>query len=80
MNIFWLRLAEGWTGTVAISAEDHYLPGLKRDGTAVITAAAAAPIMDISHWHGVVAVDTSETYCAGVKSDGTLVWAGSYGL
>ncbi len=56
------------------------MPGLKRDGTAVITGAAAAPIMDISHWHGVVAVDTSETYCAGVKSDGTLVWAGSYGL
>lgn len=69
-----LDQVDSWTDMqrllfVSPNWEEHYVFGLKKDGTVISTSEA-----DLSDWHDIVKIVTSKGYwVAGLKKDGTVI-------
>ena len=69
--------AESWTDIIAMSVEDHFMVGLKSNGTVVATGSNGDGQCDVEEWTDIIAIDavydslSSATY--GLKKNGTVI-------
>ena len=67
-----------WKDIAVIRLSDSFVVGLKKDGTALLSAFSGSNPPDVSRWQDVIAIACGSDYCVGLKKDGTLLFAGDH--
>lgn len=69
-----------WQGMKEVEIGNHWLVGLKADGTAVSVGLEDFAPPDVSAFSEVERIEAGFDFCVGIRKDGTLVFAGTCGF
>lgn len=66
-----------WQGMKEVEIGNHWLVGLKEDGTAISLGLTGFAPPDVSGFSDVESIEAGADFCVGIRKDGTLVFAGN---
>ncbi len=69
-----------WSQLKEVEIGNHWLVGLKEDGTAVSVGLEGFAPLDVSGFSEVESIEAGFQFCVGIRKDGTLVFAGEWGV